>query len=193
MAKTNEIHVRVKRLKHHPVCVTLHNGETYVGYISGVNSEGVVLTGGGKLTQAAITAPSSGGGTHKTKPKAGATRKTVSSRNRKRANSIRKSQVRSRSMSRSTSRPAQVSSFMPMLGSLLGGFGGVGGAGSIGGMLGGGMRLFGMIQRFTPVVKMGYGMIKQIQPFMGAVQGLMAPQSQAAQAETEDEEEAQQG
>ncbi|WP_145147822.1 hypothetical protein [Paenibacillus xylanexedens] len=192
MAKTNEIHVRVKRLKDHPVCVTLHNGETYVGYVSGVNTEGVVLTGGGKLTQAAITAPSSGS-TRKTKPKVGATRKTASARNRKRVNSTRKSQVRSRSVSRATSRQAQVSSFMPMLGSLLGGFGGVGGAGSIGGMLGGGMRLFGMIQRFTPVVKMGYGMIKQIQPFMGAVQGLMAPQSQAAQAETEGEEEAQQG
>ncbi|MCW3790174.1 hypothetical protein OM416_01215 [Paenibacillus sp. LS1] len=190
MAKTNEIHVRVKRLKDRPVCVTLHNGETYVGYISGVNSEGVVLTGGGKLTQAAITAPSSEGSARKTKPKAGATRKTASSRKRKRVNSTRKSQVRSRSMSRSTSRQAQVSSFMPMLGSLLGGFGG---AGSIGGMLGGGMRLFGMIQRFTPVVKMGYGMIKQIQPFMGAVQGLMTPASQAAQAETEGEEEAQQG
>lgn len=193
MAKTNEIHVRVKRLKDRPVCVTLHNGETYVGYISGVNSEGVVLTGGGKLTQAAITAPSSEGSARKTKPKAGATRKTASSRNRKRVNSTRKSQVRSRSMSRSTSRQAQVSSFMPMLGSMLGGFGGLGGAGSIGGMLGGGMRLFGMIQRFTPVVKMGYGMIKQIQPFMGAVQGLMTPASQAAQAETEVEEEAQQG
>ncbi|WP_338708870.1 hypothetical protein [Paenibacillus amylolyticus] len=193
MAKTNEIHVRVKRLKDRPVCVTLHNGETYVGYISGVNSEGVVLTGGGKLTQAAITAPSSEGSARKTKPKAGATRKTASSRKRKRVNSTRKSQVRSRSMSRSSSRSAQVSSFMPMLGSLLGGFGGVGGAGSIGGMLGGGMRLFGMIQRFTPVVKMGYGMIKQIQPFMGAVQGLMTPASQAAQAETEVEEEAQQG
>ncbi|WP_340029448.1 hypothetical protein MHI48_15310 [Paenibacillus sp. FSL H7-0942] len=190
MAKTNEIHVRVKRLKDRPVCVTLHNGETYVGYISGVNSEGVVLTGGGKLTQAAITAPSSEGSARKTKPKAGATRKTASSRNRKRVNSTRKSQIRSRSMSRSASRQAQVSSFMPMLGSLLGGFGG---AGSIGGMLGGGMRLFGMIQRFTPVVKMGYGMIKQIQPFMGAVQGLMTPASQAAQAETEGEEEAQQG
>lgn len=193
MAKTNEIHVRVKRLKDRPVCVTLHNGETYVGYISGVNSEGVVLTGGGKLTQAAITAPSSEGSARKTKPKAGATRKTASSRNRKRVNSTRKSQVRSRSMSRSTSRQAQVSSFMPMLGSMLGGFGGLGGAGSIGGMLGGGMRLFGMIQRFTPVVKMGYGMIKQIQPFMGAVQGLMTPASQAAQAETEGEEVAQQG
>ncbi|MGE6576756.1 hypothetical protein ACQKFM_17705 [Paenibacillus xylanexedens] len=193
MAKTNEIHVRVKRLKDRPVCVTLHNGETYVGYISGVNSEGVVLTGGGKLTQAAITAPSSEGSARKTKPKAGATRKTASSRNRKRVNSTRKSQVRSRSMSRSTSRQAQVSSFMPMLGSMLGGFGGLGGAGSIGGMLGGGMRLFGMIQRFTPVVKMGYGMIKQIQPFMGAVQGLITPASQAAQAETEGEEEAQQG
>lgn len=193
MAKTNEIHVRVKRLKDRPVCVTLHNGETYVGYISGVNSEGVVLTGGGKLTQAAITAPSSEGSARKTKPKEGATRKTASSRNRKRVNSTRKSQVRSRSMSRSTSRQAQVSSFMPMLGSMLGGFGGLGGAGSIGGMLGGGMRLFGMIQRFTPVVKMGYGMIKQIQPFMGAVQGLMTPASQASQAETDGEEEAQQG
>ncbi|MDQ0720434.1 hypothetical protein QF049_001695 [Paenibacillus sp. W4I10] len=192
MAKTSEIHVRVKRLKDRPVCVTLHNGETYVGYISGVNSEGVVLTGGGKLTQAAITAHSSEGSARKTKPKAGATRKTASSRNHKRVNSSRKSQVRSRSMSRSTSRQAQVSSFMPMLGSLLGGFGGLGGAGSIGGMLGGGMRLFGMIQRFTPVVKMGYGMIKQIQPFMGAVQGLMTPASQAA-AEAEGEEEAQRG
>ncbi|MDR6717019.1 hypothetical protein ABGV43_19100 [Paenibacillus amylolyticus] len=192
MAKTSEIHVRVKRLKDRPVCVTLHNGETYVGYISGVNSEGVVLTGGGKLTQAAITARSSEGSARKTKPKAGATRKTASSRNHKRVNSTRKSQVRSRSMSRSTSRQAQVSSFMPMLGSLLGGFGGLGGAGSIGGMLGGGMRLFGMIQRFTPVVKMGYGMIKQIQPFMGAVQGLMTPASQAA-AEAEGEEEAQRG
>ncbi|MCP1184352.1 hypothetical protein [Paenibacillus sp. 1781tsa1] len=193
MAKTSEIHVRVKRLKDRPVCVTLHNGETYVGYISGVNGEGVVLTGGGKLTQAAITAPSSEGSARKSKPKAEATRKTASSRNRKRMNNTRKSQVRSRSMSRSTSRQAQVSSFMPMLGSLLGGgFGGLGGAGSIGGMLGGGMRLFGMIQRFTPVVKMGYGMIKQIQPFMGAVQGLMTPASQAA-AEAEGEEEAQRG
>ncbi|WP_433753786.1 hypothetical protein [Paenibacillus amylolyticus] len=187
MAKTNEIHVKANRLKDRPVCVTLHNGETYVGYISGVNSEGVVLTGGGKLAQAAITASSSESSTRKTKPKAAAARKTASSRNRKRGNSTRKSQVRSRSMSRSASRQAQVSSFMPMLGSLLGGFGGLGGAGSIGGMLGGGMRLFGMIQRFTPVVKMGYGMIKQIQPFMGAVQGLMTPPSQAAQGEAETE------
>ncbi|UPK41558.1 MULTISPECIES: hypothetical protein [Paenibacillus] len=188
MAKTTEIHVKAKRLKDRPVCVTLHNGETYVGYISDVNHAGVVITGGGKLTQAAITASSSEGSTRKAKPKAGAVRKTASSRNRKRGNSTRKSQVRSRSMSRSTSRQAQVSSFMPMLGSLLGGFGGLGGAGSIGGMLGGGMRLFGMIQRFTPVVKMGYGMIKQIKPFMGAVQGLMTPASQAAQGEVETEE-----
>lgn len=194
MVKTNEIHVKAKRLKDRPVCVTLHNGETYVGYISGVNHAGVVITGGGKLTQAAISAPSSEGSARKSKLKAEATRKTVSSRKRKRTNNTRKSQVRSRSMSsRSISRQAQVSSFMPMLGSLLGGgFGGLGGAGSIGGMLGGGMRLFGMIQRFTPVVKMGYGMIKQIQPFMGAVQGLMTPASQAA-AEAEGEEEAQRG
>ncbi|MGN7412984.1 hypothetical protein [Paenibacillus sp. SAF-068] len=189
MAKTSEIHVKAKRLKDRPVCVTLHNGETYVGYISDVNHAGVVITGGGKLTQTAITTPSSEGSTRKTKPKAGAARKTASSRKRKRGNSSHKSQVRSRSMSRSTSRQAQVSSFMPMLGSLLGGFGGLGGAGSIGGMLGGGMRLFGMIQRFTPVVKMGYGMIKQIQPFMGAVQGLMNPPSQTAQGEAAEAEE----
>ncbi|WP_340398255.1 hypothetical protein [Paenibacillus sp. FSL H8-0079] len=188
MAKTNEIHVKAKRLKDRPVCVTLHNGETYIGYISGVNNAGVVITGGGKLTQAAITAPLYEGSARKTKSKAEATRKKASSRIRKRVKSTRKSQVRSRSVSRATSRPAQVSSFMPMLGSLLGGFGGVGGAGSIGGMLGGGMRLFGMIQRFTPVVKMGYGMIKQIQPFMGAVQGLMAPQSQAQSTPAEAEE-----
>ncbi|MNC83756.1 hypothetical protein D3C75_1378940 [compost metagenome] len=55
------------------------------------------------------------------------------------------------------------------------------------------MRLFGMIQRFVPVVKMGYGMIKQIQPFMGAVQGLMSPASQAQENEDEAEAETQRG
>jgi hypothetical protein len=47
-------------------------------------------------------------------------------------------------------------------------------------MLGGGLRLFGMIQKFVPVVRMGYGMIKSIRPFFGAVQGLMAPAGPAA-------------
>lgn len=55
MAKTNEIHVKAKRFKDRPVCVTLHNGETYIGYISGVSNEGVELTGGGKFTQTSTT------------------------------------------------------------------------------------------------------------------------------------------
>jgi hypothetical protein len=56
-----------------------------------------------------------------------------------------------------------VSAFLPMMGSLLGG-----------------LRLFGMIQKFVPVVRMGYGMIKSIRPFFGAVQGLMTPAGPAS-------------
>ncbi|PQP81518.1 hypothetical protein C0Q44_17500 [Paenibacillus sp. PCH8] len=184
MAKTNEIRAKAIRYRGRPVCVTLHNGETYIGYISGVSSGDVVLTGVDKLSNGST----SGGSTRRTKSRAKAApaSKSASSVNRKRVNGINKSSKRTRVTSRATSRqaPAQVSSFMPMMGSLLGG---LGGGGSLGGMLGGGMRLFGMIQQFVPVVKMGYGMIKQIQPFMGAVQGLMAPsaQGQAAQAEAE--------
>ncbi|MGF6354937.1 putative lipid-binding transport protein (Tim44 family) [Paenibacillus sp. 4624] len=192
MAKTNEIHVKAKRFKDRPVCVTLHNGETYIGYISGVSNEGVELTGGGKLTQTSTTTATGTARSRdrqmKTKPTK--SNKCVSSSSRKKVHRSRKSSVRSRVTSRRSSRQAHVSSFMPMMGSLLGG---LGGAGSFGGMLGGGMRLFGMIQRFVPVVKMGYGMIKQIQPFMGAVQGLMSPASQASQDEAEAEAETQRG
>lgn len=194
MAKTNEIHVKAKRFKDRPVCVTLHNGETYIGYISAVSNEGVELTGGGKLTQTP-TSPArktvaARSNSPKMKPRATGANKKASSPRRKKVNHSRKSSASSRITSRRTSRQAQVSSFMPMMGSLLGG---LGGAGSFGGMLGGGMRLFGMIQRFVPVVKMGYGMIKQIQPFMGAVQGLMSPASQAQENEDEAEAETQRG
>ncbi|CAI6046359.1 hypothetical protein PAECIP112173_01212 [Paenibacillus sp. JJ-100] len=188
MVKTNEIHVKAKRLKDRPVCVTLYNGETYIGYISGVNNEGVELTGGGKATS--ISTPQKtvvkGKRPRRMRSNSLISSRTASSRSRKKGKVIPKSSVRSRTTSRVSTRQANVSSFMPMMGSLLGG---LGGAGSFGGMLGGGMRLFGMIQRFVPVVKMGYGMIKQIQPFMGAVQGLMTPasQAQASQAEAETE------
>jgi hypothetical protein len=37
-----------------------------------------------------------------------------------------------------------------------------------------------MIQRFVPVVKLGYGMIRSVRPFLGAVQGLMTPAEAAA-------------
>nr|WP_145402290.1 hypothetical protein [Paenibacillus xylanexedens] len=197
MARTSEIHDKAKRFKDRPVCVTLHNGETYIGYISGVNNEGVMLSGGGKLAQSQIsttktkTAGAARSASSKMKPKSAGAGKTTSSRSRKKVNGARKSCTRSRVASRTSPRQAQVSSFMPMMGSLLGGFGGLGGAGAVGGMLGGGMRLFGMIQRFVPVVKMGYGMIKQIQPFMGAVQGLMTPQNQAQATQVEAEAEEQ--
>jgi hypothetical protein len=194
MAKTNEIHVKAKRFKDRPVCVTLHNGETYIGYISDVSNEGVELSGGGKLSQTSTTTGKTAGAarsnSRKMKSKSTKVNKSASSPSRKIINHSRKSSAHSRITSRRSSRQAQVSSLMPMMGSLLGGFGG---AGSFGGMLGGGMRLFGMIQRFVPVVKMGYGMIKQIQPFMGAVQGLMSPASQAQANEDEAEAETQRG
>ncbi|MEN1988037.1 hypothetical protein [Paenibacillus hubeiensis] len=173
MAKTNSIRVKAKRYKNRPVCVTLHSGETYVGYITDVNNGGVVLTGGGTLPHKAT-----GEGSRSSKRKTGSRSKGARSQNRGRVNGIRKMPTHSRKAQR-----AQVSSFMPMIGSLFGGFGGLGGAASAGGLLGNGMRLFGMIQRFVPVVKMGYGMIKSIRPFMGAVQSLMAPPSQDEEQE----------
>ncbi|KOY17949.1 hypothetical protein [Paenibacillus xylanivorans] len=171
MAKTNEIRLKVKRYKARPVYVTLHSGETYIGYISDVNNGGLVLTGGGTISRTATK----GGSSRCSNRKVVSRNKGGRSQNRKRVNGTRKPSTRSRTVSR-----AQVSSFLPMMGSL---FGGLGGAASAGGMLGGGLRMFGMIQQFMPVVKMGYGMIKSIHPFMGAVQGLMAPPSQAEEQE----------
>ncbi|MDR6724346.1 hypothetical protein J2W91_002814 [Paenibacillus amylolyticus] len=179
MAKPNTIRLKAERYKDRPVCVTLHNGETYIGYIRDVKHEGVVIAGGGKISNT----ESSGGKPHSSKRSKGNRSHGTgvrSNNRRKRVNGTRKASNHTRTASH-----AQVSSFMPMMGSLLGG---LGGASSAGGMLGGGMRLFGMIQRFVPVVKMGYGMIKSIQPFMGAVQGLMVPQqANPPEAETEEE------
>ncbi|MEK4436538.1 hypothetical protein [Paenibacillus sp. FSL K6-2862] len=176
MAKINDIRLKAKRYKAKPVCVTLHNGETYIGYIAEVNNGGVVLTGGGT----ALGKPTPRDSSHRSNRnrKAVSGSKGVSSHKRKQGKGTRKPSTRSRQMSQ-----AQVSSFLPMMGSLFGGLGGGAAAGGAGGLLGGGMRLFGMIQQFVPVVKMGYGMIKSIKPFMGAVQGLMAGPSQVEQEE----------
>ncbi|WP_127536870.1 hypothetical protein [Paenibacillus illinoisensis] len=176
MAKINDIRLKAKRYKAKPVCVTLHNGETYIGYIAEVNNGGVVLTGGGTV----LGTPTPGDSSHRSNGnrKAVSGSKGGSSHKRKQGKGTRKPSTRSRQMSQ-----AQVSSFLPMMGSLFGGLGGGAAAGGAGGLLGGGMRLFGMIQQFVPVVKMGYGMIKSIKPFMGAVQGLMAGPSQAEQEE----------
>lgn len=196
MAQSKAMRTRAKKLQGRPVCVTLHSGETYVGYITDVNSSELVLASAGTLPPASSGKPSS------RSPGTGA--RAAGTRSGVRGSGVRKpsgrshsysrrlsGQARSRSRrpsgySRSRSRKpvAKVSAFLPMLGSLFGGFGGLGGGaaaggGGLGGLLGGGMRLFGMVQRFVPVVKMGYGMIKSIRPFLGAVQGLMNPPGEA--------------
>ncbi|AOK90562.1 hypothetical protein [Paenibacillus polymyxa] len=166
MAQSKEMRARAKKFQGRPVCVTLHSGETYVGYITDVNRGGLVLASAG-----APPRTSSGKqGSRSIKRRAGAHAPGVRLGNRK--SGARKPSGRSRSRKPD----AKVSAFLPMMGSLLGGLGGsTAGAGGLGGMLGGGLRLFGMIQKFVPVVKMGYGMIKSIRPFLGAVKGLMPP------------------
>ncbi|MCF2716607.1 hypothetical protein LWE69_04710 [Paenibacillus sp. UKAQ_18] len=164
MAQSKEMRARAKKFQGRPVCVTLHSGETYVGYITDVNYGGLVLASAG------VPPRTSSGkqGSRSIKRRAGTHAPGVRLGNRK--SGARKPSGRSRSRKPD----AKVSAFLPMMGSLLGGLGGsTAGAGGLGSMLGGGLRLFGMIQKFVPVVKMGYGMIKSIRPFLGAVKGLM--------------------
>ncbi|KAE8559222.1 hypothetical protein MMB75_14520 [Paenibacillus sp. P2(2022)] len=164
MAQSKEMRARAKKFQGRPVCVTLHSGETYVGYITDVNRGGLVLSSAG----APPRAPSRKQDSRPLKRRASSHAPGVRLGNRK--SGARKPSSRSRSREPD----AKVSAFLPMMGSLLGGLGGsTAGAGGLGGMLGGGLRLFGMIQKFVPVVKMGYGMIKSIRPFLGAVKGLM--------------------
>ncbi|WOZ38482.1 hypothetical protein [Paenibacillus polymyxa] len=164
MAQSKEMRARAKKFQGRPVCVTLHSGETYVGYITDVNRGGLVLSSAG----APLRAPSRKQDSRPLKRRASSHAPGVRLGNRK--SGARKPSSRSRSRKPD----AKVSAFLPMMGSLLGGLGGsTAGAGGLGGMLGGGLRLFGMIQKFVPVVKMGYGMIKSIRPFLGAVKGLM--------------------
>ncbi|MBE0336049.1 hypothetical protein [Paenibacillus sp. 23TSA30-6] len=169
MAQSKEMRARAKKFQGRPVYVTLHSGETYVGYITDVNYGGLVLASAGVSPRASSGKQDS----RSLKRRAGS--HAPSARLGNRRSGARKPSGRSRSRKPD----AKVSAFLPMMGSLFGGLGGLGGAtagaGGLGGMLGGGLRLFGMIQKFVPVVKMGYGMIKSIRPFLGAVQGLMPP------------------
>ncbi|GIP58997.1 hypothetical protein MKX50_24645 [Paenibacillus sp. FSL W8-0186] len=175
MAQSKEVLGRAKRLQGRPVCITLHSGKTYVGYITDVNSSGLTLASAGAQ-------PSTSSRKQGSRPKQRRAGSHASgSRSGSRRGGARKPSVRSRSRKPE----ARISAFLPILGSLFGGLGGTGAtAGALGGALGSGMKLFGMIQRFVPVVKLGYGMIKSIRPFLGAVQGLMKP-SEAAAAEGE--------
>lgn len=169
MAQSVGIRAKARQLQGQPVRVTLHNGETYIGYITNCYDKGVVLAG--------VASPvplSSGQKTRNSKNEKGKARKQAGSRSRgasasRLSNSSKSPKSSSSSRSHKSLRvrkpEAQVSALFPMLGSLFGGFGG----------LSGGLRLIGMIQKFFPVIKMGYGMIKSISPFVGAVKGLMAP------------------
>lgn len=179
MAQSEGIRAKARQLQGQPVRVTLHNGETYIGYITNCYDKGVVLAG------VVSPVPSSNGygqkkplkhksQAHHSKHGKGNARKQGDSRLRGVSASRISKSFKSSSASKSSRAPrslrsrkpeAQVSALFPMLGSLFGGFGG----------LSGGLRLIGMIQKFFPVVKMGYGMIKSISPFVGAVKGLMAP------------------
>ncbi|URJ49565.1 hypothetical protein [Paenibacillus polymyxa] len=166
MAQSKEMRAWAKKFQGRPVCVTLHSGETYVGYITDVNRGGLILASAGAPPRASSGRQNS----RSLKRRASSHAPGVRLGNRK--SCARKPSGRSRSRKPD----AKVSAFLPMMGSLLGGLGGsTAGAGGLGGMLGGGLRLFGMIQKFVPVVKMGYGMIKSIRPFLGAVKGLMPP------------------
>jgi hypothetical protein len=125
MANSTKLRKRAEQLKGRPVCITLHDGRSYVGWITGLEKEAVVLS-------------------------------RTSARQRPRRKSS------------STSRKAEVSGVMPLLGSFMGGAGG-----GLGGGLGGIMGMFGMMQKAMPVMKMGYNMIKSIRPFLGGLKGLM--------------------
>ncbi|MGG0824808.1 hypothetical protein ABE099_18235 [Paenibacillus turicensis] len=159
MAQSEVIRAKARQLQGQPVRVTLHNGETYIGYIANCYDKGVVLAG------VASPVPSSSGKKTHSKNKKGKTRRQAGSRSRGSSTSRLPKSSKSPYSLRTRKKEAQVSALFPMLGSLFGGFGG----------LSGGLKLFGMIQRVFPVIKMGYGMIKSISPFVGAVKGLMAP------------------
>jgi hypothetical protein len=135
MGNSARVRKQAKRLKGRKVCITLHDGRTYVGWITGLDQGALIL-------------------------------------------SKQRSSHKPRRASTSRSQKATTSAFLPMLGSLLGGSGagaaGLGGGlGGLGGLMGGGLRFFGMIQKAMPVMKMGYGMIKTIRPFMSGLKGLM--------------------
>ncbi|WP_187355571.1 LSm family protein [Paenibacillus tengchongensis] len=138
MANTTRVRTQAKRYKGQKVVVTLHNGRTYVGWITDLEKEALILT----------KEPVKRNRKGKHKPAAG-----------------RSSGAKARATTK-THTKAEVKAFMPLLGSFLGGSG-------AGAALGGGLRFFGMIQRAYPVMKMGYGLVKQIRPFMNGLKGLM--------------------
>lgn len=126
MANSAKLRKQAQQLKGRPVCITLHDGRSYVGWITSLNKDAVILS----RTHTRYS--------HNSKRKASAAR-----------------------------RKAEVSGFLPLLGSFMGG--GAGGGLGFGRIMG----MFGMVQKAMPVMKMGYNMIKSIRPFMNGLKGLM--------------------
>ncbi|MHA6534785.1 hypothetical protein [Paenibacillus sp. BAC0078] len=135
MGQPTKIRKRAKELKGRPVCITLHDGRSYVGYITGLQKDVLILS----------------------RPATGRT---------------------SRKKSPARSRKAEVSAFMPLLGSFFGGAGAGAAGGGLAAGLSSGLRFIGFMQKAMPVMKMGYGMIKTIRPFFNGLKGLMGNSSE---------------
>lgn len=45
MVNSTKVRNRAKQLKGRPVCITLHDGRSYMGWITGIEKEGLILSG----------------------------------------------------------------------------------------------------------------------------------------------------
>ncbi|WP_339189130.1 hypothetical protein MKY54_01130 [Paenibacillus sp. FSL P2-0121] len=144
MANTTKIRKRAEQLKGRPVCITLHDGRTYIGWITGLDKNGLTLS----------------------KPRKNKHRKSKkhsSSRSRK-ANVSGLMPLFGSLFGLGGGALGSAGAGAASSGG--GGFGGFGGFGGIG-------NFIGMVQKTMPVMKMGYNMIKSISPFLNGLKGLM--------------------
>lgn len=178
MANSAKIRQRAMQYKDQPVCITLHNGQTYVGWISGFDENGVTFSG---------------------KPK---TKKSHKKTAKKSSSRRKKAQVRalspsfngisappwdgttgsSRPMSPEGPSPATFSSPYMGMGWNGGGYGyGSGGAGnpvSLSPITGAPARprmreFIDTARKYMPVMKLGYNAIRSIIPFFNGIKALM--------------------
>lgn len=143
MANTTKIRKRAEQLKGRPVCITLHDGRTYVGWITGLDKNGLTLS-------------------KPRKNKHKKSKKHSSSRSRKANVSGLMPLFGSLfGMGGGALGPQeQGCQFRRRWIWRIRGFGGIG-------------NFIGMVQKTMPVMKMGYNMIKSISPFLNGLKGLM--------------------
>lgn len=174
MANPAKIRQRAMQLKDQPVCIILHNGQTYVGWISGIGERGVTLSG---------------------KPRSKSLRKKAAKKNPGRR---KKAQVRAWSPSAHevlappwnaatgqrplpSEGPAALGHPYPGIGWNGGGYGGGGDAGSLVSLSPASaipvrprMREFiETAKKYMPVMKLGYNAIRSIIPFFNGIKALM--------------------